>query len=311
METSKLPYNLIAVTGPTASGKTSFAAHLADKLDTEIISADSRQVYKKMDLGTGKDYDDYKVNSRTIPYHLIDIAEPGYKYNVYEYQRDFAKVWSSLTDRNITPILCGGTGMYLDAILKGYKLLPVPPDEKLRSELNKKSEKELTEMLKSYKELHNITDIDTKKRMIRALEIEIYYSNHLEDKPSFPKINSVIIGINISREERRRKITKRLKERLNNGMLDEVRKLLDSGISPENLIYYGLEYKYLTLHLIGKLTYGEMSEQLNIAIHQFAKRQMTWFRGMERKGTKINWIDAKLPMPQKIEKALETIISYQ
>ncbi len=293
-------YDLITILGPTASGKTPFAAALADVLGTEIISADSRQVYRRMDLGTGKDLADYMVNGHQVPYHLIDIAEPGYKYNVFEYQRDFLQAYKDIVRRGMTPILCGGTGMYLEAVLKGYRLLPVPENPELRARLADKSLEELTELLKQYKTLHNTTDVDTAKRAIRAIEIEEYYRHTPVDERAFPQLTSLIIGINIDRELRRQKITRRLKQRLDEGMVDEVRGLLAQGIAPENLIYYGLEYKYLTLYATGQLTYQDMFSQLETAIHQFAKRQMTWFRGMERRGFTIHWIDANLPLEEKI-----------
>ena len=293
-------YDLLAILGPAASGKTPFAAALADVLDTEIISPDSRQIYRGMDLGTGKDLVDYTVNGKQIPYHLIDIADPGYKYNVFEYQRDFLTAYESIEQKGKLPVLCGGTGMYLEAVLKGYKLLPVPENPELRTQLADKSLEELTEMLKQYKSLHNTTDVDTTKRAIRAIEIEEYYAHTPVDERAFPKLNSLIIGVNIDRELRREKISRRLRQRLDEGMVDEVRRLIDSGIQPDDLIYYGLEYKYLTLYAIGKLTYEEMYKELETAIHQFAKRQMTWFRGMERRGFTIHWVDAGLPMEEKI-----------
>ena len=294
-------YDMITVLGPTACGKTSLSVELAYMLNSEIISADSRQIYRGMDLGTGKDLCEYKVNGKDIPYHLIDIADPGYKYNVFEYQHDFLEVYNDIKSRGITPILCGGTGMYLEAVLKGYRLIPVPENPELREKLEKKSLQELTEMLSSYKKLHNSTDVDTVKRAVRAIEIEEYYKSKPAEYRDFPMINSVIVGLDIDREIRRQKITKRLKQRLDEGMVDEVRGLLERGLTPDELIYYGLEYKYLTLHVIGELTYQEMFIQLETAIHQFAKRQMTWFRGMERRGLKINWIDASLPMNEKID----------
>lgn len=293
-------YDLIAILGPTASGKTPFAAALAADLDTEIISADSRQIYRGMDLGTGKDLEDYTINGQQIPYHLIDIADPGYKYNVFEYQRDFLIAYETIKQKGKLPVLCGGTGMYLESVLKGYKLLPVPENPELRARLADKSLEELTEMLKQYKALHNTTDVDTVKRAIRAIEIEEYYAHTPVDERAFPKLNSLIIGVDIDRELRRTKISNRLRQRLNEGMVDEVRRLIEQGIQPDDLIYYGLEYKYLTLYVIGKLTYEEMYRELEIAIHQFAKRQMTWFRGMERRGFTIHWMDAGLPMEEKI-----------
>lgn len=294
-------YDLITILGPTASGKTSFAAILAARMGSEIISADSRQVYRDMDLGTGKDLADYTVNGYQVPYHLIDIAEPGYKYNVFEYQRDFLSAYKNITRRGIDlPILCGGTGLYLESVLKGYRLIPVPENPELRIRLADKSLEELTEILSHYKTLHNTTDVDTAKRAIRAIEIEEYYLHTPVSEREFPHLTSLIIGVNIDRELRREKITRRLRQRLDEGMADEVRQLLNKGIAPEDLIYYGLEYKYLTLYVTGKLTYDEMFTGLETAIHQFAKRQMTWFRGMERRGFTIHWMDACLPMEEKI-----------
>ena len=293
-------YDLIAILGPTASGKTPFAAALANVLDTEIISADSRQIYRGMDLGTGKDLIDYTVNGKQIPYHLIDIADPGYKYNVFEYQRDFLTAYETIKQKGKLPVLCGGTGLYLESVLKGYKLLPVPENPELRARLADKSLEELTGILQQYKTLHNTTDVDTAKRAIRAIEIEEYYAHTPVDERTFPKLNSLIIGVDIDRELRREKISRRLRQRLDEGMVDEVRRLIEQGIQPDDLIYYGLEYKYLTLYVIGKLTYEEMYRELEIAIHQFAKRQMTWFRGMERRGFTIHWMDAGLPMEEKI-----------
>lgn len=293
-------YDLITILGPTASGKTLFAATLAAELHTEIISADSRQVYRSMDLGTGKDLADYIVNEKQVPYHLIDIANPGYKYNVFEYQRDFLNAYETIRQKGCLPIVCGGTGMYLESVLKGYRLLPVPENQELRSRLAGKSLEELTKILRGYKNLHNTTDVDTAKRAIRAIEIEEFYAHTpIEERP-FPALNSLIIGVDIDRELRREKITHRLRQRLAKGMIDEVKQLIEQGIRPEDLIYYGLEYKYLTLYIIGKLNYDEMFHQLEIAIHQFAKRQMTWFRGMERRGFTIHWINARCPMEEKI-----------
>lgn len=293
-------YDLIAILGPTASGKTLFAATLAAELHTEIISADSRQVYRSMDLGTGKDLADYIVNEKQVPYHLIDIANPGYKYNVFEYQRDFLNAYETIRQKGCLPIVCGGTGMYLESVLKGYRLLPVPENQELRNRLAGKSLEELTKILRGYKNLHNTTDVDTAKRAIRAIEIEEFYAHtSIEERP-FPALNSLIIGVDIDRELRREKITHRLRQRLAEGMIDEVKQLIEQGIRPEDLIYYGLEYKYLTLYIIGKLNYDEMFHQLEIAIHQFAKRQMTWFRGMERRGFTIHWINARCPMEEKI-----------
>ena len=293
-------YDMIAILGPTASGKTPFAAALAADLDTEIISADSRQIYRGMDLGTGKDLEDYTINGQQIPYHLIDIADPGYKYNVFEYQRDFLTAYETIKQKGRLPVLCGGTGLYLESVLKGYRLIPVPENQELRTRLAEKSLEELTGILSQYKTLHNSTDVDTVKRAIRAIEIEEYYVKTPIEEREFPQLNSLIIGVDINRELRREKITRRLKQRLDDGMIEEVRRLLAQGIHPDDLIYYGLEYKYLTLHVIGKMTYKEMFTGLETAIHQFAKRQMTWFRGMERRGFTIHWVNASLPMEEKI-----------
>ena len=302
-----MKYDLITILGPTASGKTPLAAALADRLGTEIISGDSRQVYRRMDLGTGKDLVDYTVEGRQVPYHLIDIVEPGYKYNVFEYQRDFLKAYQEITAKNKLPILCGGTGMYIESVLKGYRLLPVPENPELRVSLEGKSLEELTGILAGYKKLHNSTDVDTAKRAIRAIEIEEYYKQQPPEYREFPSLKSLIIGVEIDRELRREKITRRLKQRLDEGMVEEVRGLLAEGIDPENLIYYGLEYKFLTQYAIGELTFEEMFHQLETAIHQFAKRQMTWFRGMERRGFTIHWLDATLPMEEKLEQITKLI----
>ncbi|MBP9481233.1 MAG: tRNA (adenosine(37)-N6)-dimethylallyltransferase MiaA [Parabacteroides sp.] len=288
-------YQLITVLGPTASGKTSFAAALAAHLDSEIISADSRQIYRSMDIGTGKDLADYTVNGKTIPYHLIDICNPGDKYNVFEYQHAFFRAYDEIHKRGKLPILCGGTGMYIEAVLKGYKLLDVPANLSLRESLKGKSLQELEQILGSYKTLHNKTDVDSAQRAIRAIEIEEFYLNQAPDVNDYEPIESLVIGLDISRELRREKISRRLKARLDEGMVDEIKGILASGVKPDDLIYYGLEYKYLTLYVIGKLSYEEMVSQLEIAIHQFAKRQMTWFRGMERRGITIHWLDATLP----------------
>lgn len=297
-------FDLITILGPTASGKTPLAAALAARLRTEIISGDSRQVYRRMDLGTGKDLADYVVDGYRVPYHLIDIAEPGYKYNVFEFQRDFLKAYEDMRSRGLLPVLCGGTGMYLESVLKGYRLLPVPENLELREKLAGKSLEELTAILASYKKLHNTTDVDTAKRAIRAIEIEEYYLHQPVEAREFPDIRSLIIGVDIDRDLRRKKISRRLKQRLDEGMVDEVRALIDGGIHPDDLIYYGLEYKYLTLYVTGQMTYDEMYHQLEIAIHQFAKRQMTWFRGMERRGFTIHWIDATRPMEEKVNEII-------
>ena len=295
---------MITILGPTASGKTPLATALACEIGGEIISADSRQVYRRMDIGTGKDLEDYIVNS--ISYHLIDIAEPGTKYNLFQYQQDFFDAYNNIIGRGVTPILCGGTGLYIEAVLKGYQLSPVPQNPELRQRLEGKSLEELTQMLvelkaKNGSNMHNKTDVDSCQRAIRAIEIEEYNLHTPTPKRDLPSIDSLIIGVNIDREARREKITRRLKSRLENGMVEEVRGLLDEGIAPEDLIYYGLEYKFITEYIIGRLTYAEMFERLEIAIHQFAKRQMTWFRGMERRGFTIHWIDALQPMEEKVK----------
>ena len=299
---------MITILGPTASGKTAIATHLAERIGGEIISADSRQVYRRMDIGTGKDLSDY-VNPETgrhIPYHLIDIAEPGTRYNLFRYQEDFMKAYNDIQQRGATPILCGGTGLYIESVLKGYNLSPVPQNPELRERLKDKSLEELTAMLTELKKMtgsvmHNKTDVDSCQRAIRAIEIEQYNMEHPTPLREAPAIDSLIIGVDVDREVRRERITRRLHARLEEGMVDEIRGLLSEGIKPEDLIYYGLEYKFITKYVIGELTYDEMVRGLEIAIHQFAKRQMTWFRGMERRGFKINWI--------KDEQALYNILS--
>ncbi|NLZ72737.1 MAG: tRNA (adenosine(37)-N6)-dimethylallyltransferase MiaA [Bacteroidales bacterium] len=302
-----MKYDLITILGPTASGKTPFAAALAYELNTEIISADSRQIYRGMDIGTGKDLADYTVKGTPIPYHLIDIVDPGYQYSIYEYQRDFLAVYQQLKEKGITPILCGGSGLYLESVLDSYQLAQVPKDPELRNKLKNKSLSELAEILGQYKTLHNTTDIDTVNRAIRAIEIERFYAREKLPERGFPPLNSLIIGVDIDRNLRREKISKRLKDRLQEGMIEEVQQLLDKGVSPDDLIYYGLEYKFVTQHILGELSYEELFTQLEIAIHQFAKRQMTWFRRMERKGFKIHWIDATLPTSQKIDIVLKLL----
>lgn len=298
---------MITILGPTASGKTSLAAALAADIGAEIISADSRQVYRRMDIGTGKDLDDYVVDGRKIQYHLIDIAEPGTKYNLFQYQHDFMRAYTDITGRGVTPVLCGGTGLYIEAVLKGYRLAPVPENKELRARLEGRSLAELTEMLVELKRkngstMHNKTDVDTAKRAIRAIEIETFNGEHPQEAAEIPPIDNIIIGVDIDREERRRRISQRLRQRLDEGMVDEMRSLLDSGVAAEDLTYYGLEYKYVTEYVTGQLTFEEMFSRLEIAIHQFAKRQMTWFRGMERRGFTIHWIDSQLDMAEKVKK---------
>lgn len=294
-------FNLLSILGPTASGKTSLAVGVAAEIGGEIISADSRQVYRGMDIGSGKDLGEYNYGGCSVPYHLIDIVDAGCKYNVFEYQNDFIKVWKDCEHRGVFPVLCGGSGLYLEAVLKAYRLLAVPVNEELRRSLQGKDLAELSRLLSAYKRMHNTTDVDTVKRAIRAIEIEEYYQQHLQEERDFPEIRPLIVGVEVSRELRRERIDKRLRERLKQGMVEEVENLLKKGIPPEDLIYYGLEYKYLTLYLTGEISYEEMVEKLNIAIHQFAKRQMTWFRKMEREGFRIHWIDGNLPLREKIE----------
>lgn len=298
---------LITVLGPTASGKTTFATRLAARLNAEIISADSRQIYRGMDIGTGKDLSDYTVDNKNIPYHLIDIRDAGDKYTLFNYQRDFHKAYKDILSREKTPILCGGTGLYIESVLKGYHLPDVPSNPELREKLETKSLDELSQILSSYKSLHNTTDTDTKKRAIRAIEIADFKSKHPASELNYPPVESVIFGIDIDRDSRRKKITSRLHARLQEGMIEEVKTLLSQGVSPDDLIYYGLEYKFVTLHAIGKISYEEMFSQLETAIHQFAKRQMTWFRGMERRGFRIHWLDFSLPIEEKIAYALQVI----
>ena len=296
---------MITILGPTASGKTSVAAALALRTGGEIISADSRQVYRRMDIGTGKDLADYTIGDVHIPYHLIDIAEPGTKYNLFQYQQDFHTAYNDIRSRGKLPILCGGTGLYIEAVLGGYSLSPVPQNQQLRESLEGKSLDELTQMLVELKQkngsnMHNRTDVDTAQRAIRAIEIETYNLEHPTPERQMPPVDSLVIGINIDRELRREKITRRLKARLEEGMCDEIRSLIDGGVNPDDLIYYGLEYKFVTEYVVGKTSYEEMFRQLEIAIHQFAKRQMTWFRGMERRGYTIHWIDAAQSMDEKV-----------
>lgn len=303
---------MITILGPTASGKTTVAAALALRINGEIISADSRQVYRRMDIGTGKDLADYQQQGHNIPYHLIDIAEPGTKYNLFQYQQDFHDAYSAIRQRGNTPILCGGTGLYIEAVLGGYQLSPVPQNPQLRQQLANCNLQELTQKLVALKKatgsaMHNHTDVDTAQRAIRAIEIETYNLEHPTPHRQMPPINSLIVGINIDRELRRSKITQRLKARLEQGMVEEVSSIIASGVSPDDLIYYGLEYKYVTQYVIGQISYDEMFRQLEIAIHQFAKRQMTWFRGMERRGYTIHWIDAAISTQNKVEQILKLL----
>lgn len=301
---------MITIIGPTACGKTAVAAALAVRVGGEIISADSRQVYRRMDIGTGKDLADYVVDGKQVPYHLIDIAEPGTRYNLFQYQHDFLKAYNDIMQRGALPILCGGTGLYVESVLRGYRLAAVPENKELRERLKGKSLEELAEMLAELKRrngsvMHNTTDVDTTKRAIRAIEIETFNGENPAAGADIPPVESLVIGLDIGREERRRRITARLRQRLADGMVDEVKGLLESGIPAENLIYYGLEYKYVTEYVIGRSSFDEMFSRLEIAIHQFAKRQMTWFRGMERRGVKINWIDAMQSTDDKVNKIID------
>lgn len=298
----KQAYNLIAVVGATAGGKTSVATNLANILNGEIISADSRQVYRGMDIGTGKDLADYNISGTNIPYHLIDILDAGEKYNVYQYQKDFYKCFEDIQSRGKFPVVCGGTGLYLEAILKQYKLIKVPENSELRENLMKKSLEELSKILAQYKKLHNSSDTDTKERAIRGIEIEQYYENYPEKKLRYPEINPLIIGVKFDRLSRRKRITQRLHERLNEGMIEEVQQLMNNGVDKETLLYYGLEYKFITQYLTGEMEYENMIQKLEIAIHQFSKRQQTWYRKMERQGVKIHWLDGYMPIEEKINR---------
>lgn len=302
MEQRKEKYDILAVVGPTACGKTSLAVDLALSIDgAEIISADSRQVYRGMDIGTGKDVAEYTRDGVTVPSHLIDIVDAGEKYNLFEFQRDFLVAYEDIKARGSFPIMCGGSGLYVESVLKGYRLLPVPENPVLRAELEEKSLEELTAILATYKQLHNNTDTDSKKRAIRAIEIEEYYLSCPVEERSFPRLNTLVVGMSVDREIRRERISRRLRERLEQGMVDEVHGLLESGVTAEQLVYYGLEYKFLTLYLTGVMEYDEMVRALEIAIHQFAKRQMTWFRGMEKRGVPIRWVDASRERGEVVE----------
>jgi len=299
--------NLLVILGHTAGGKTAVAAHWAHRNNGEVVSADSRQVYRGMNIGTGKDYADYEVDGQRVRYHCIDIAEPGEQYNVYEYQKDFIKACDDILSRGKTPVLCGGSGLYLEAVLNGYQLLQVPVNEHLRKELETKTDAELEALLASLKTMHNRSDTDTRKRMIRAIEIAAHQQaetrrtfTETRRATSLPEIRPLLVGIRYDRESRRQRITQRLRQRLDEGMIEEAQSLLDKGLSYEQLEYYGLEYKYLAKHLSGELSYTQMFEQLNTAIHQFAKRQMTWFRRMERNGSTIWWLDGYMSMEEKL-----------
>ena len=313
---------MITIVGPTASGKTQLAVDVALSYQSEVISADSRQIYRGMTIGTGKDLEDYIVRDtdgkvqHVVPCHLVDIREPGYKYSIFEYQMDFHRVYDDMVSRGKLPILCGGSGLYVESVLKGYEMHEVPENKELRARLEGKTLSELTEILKGYKNLHNTTDTDTAKRAIREIEIRDYYQTHAEQLVGYPAIPSLVVGIDVDRELRRERISKRLRARLEAGMVDEVRGLIDgtSGhapVAPDNLIYYGLEYKFITQYVIGQLSYDEMVRQLEIAIHQFAKRQMTWFRGMERRGFTIHWIDGTLPREEKVAVVRQLFDDYR
>ena len=296
---------MITILGPTASGKTTVAANVAYRMNGEVISADSKQVYRNMNIGTGKDYDDYSIEGREVPCHLVDICEAGEKYSVYRYQEDFLTVYNEIVSRDKLPVMCGGTGMYIESILEGYRLISVPVNYSLRDNLEGKSMEELTNILKTYKELHNITDITLRETAVRAIEIAKYYSDHNFEEPEFPEINSLVVGIKFDRNSRRKRISERLRARFEDGMVEEVKSLLESGVSEKTLIYYGLEYKFITWYLQEKISYDEMFSQLETSIHRFAKRQMTWFRRMERKGIIIRWMDGYMPLDEKIKKVNE------
>ena len=303
-------HDIIVITGPTATGKTRLSALVADRLGGEVISADSRQVYRGMDIGTGKDMSDYVIDGRMVPVHMVDVADAGYRYNVYEYQRDFLKVFEELSLRGCLPVVCGGSGMYVDSIVSGYRLIQVPVNSPLRALLEGRSLEELTEILSHYRNLHNQTDVDTVKRAVRAIEIADYYMNHPVDDKPFPVKNPLVTAVFFDRETRRTRISERLRARIDNGMIEEVQHLLASGINPDDLIYYGLEYKYVTLYLMNNIGYEEMFRKLEVEIHRFAKRQMTWFRGMERRGIKINWIDGRLPEEEKIDAIIKLLSPF-
>lgn len=299
---------LIVILGPTATGKTTLAANLANQLLGEVISADSRQVYRGMDIGTGKDLADFEIGGKKIPYHLIDIVDAGAEYNVFEYQKDFLKAYKDITNRNKTPILCGGSGLYIDAVVKGYRFLEVPENTSLRNELEQKSINELNAMLLNYKAVHNTTDSIYKKRIIRAIEVAKFQTENKALIRDFPKINHIIFGIDFDREIIKKRITQRLKARLENeGMIDEVKQLIANGVDSEKLKFYGLEYKLITQYLQNELSYNDMYQKLNTAIHQFAKRQSTWFRKMEKDGFKIHWIDGNLTLEEKLELIIKNI----
>ncbi len=309
IEKFKKNYNLLTILGPTAGGKTLVASNVAYKFGGEIISGDSRQIYRGMDLGTGKDFKDYIVNNQKIEYHLIDIMDAGYKYNLHEFQKDFFDVFKKINKKNKIPILCGGTGLYIEAIVENYKLYEVPENDEFRKSLEEKSLEELIKILSEIKKVHNKSDFDTKKRAIRAIEIESFYKENPEKKVNYPKIKSLNIGVKFDRETQRKRITQRLTQRFEEGMIDEVRNLIKSGVLTETLMYYGLEYKFITQHILGHLTFDEMFNSLNTAIHQFLKRQMTWFRRMEKNGHQIYWLDGQMNIEEKLKKIEKLMIS--
>lgn len=300
-------YDMLAIVGPTACGKTSLAVDAALAFSGEIISADSRQVYRGMDIGTGKDLCEYDRDGVCIPVHLVDIVDAGEKYNLFEFQRDFLAAYNDIKSRGAFPVMCGGSGMYLESVLRGYRLIPVPENRDLRARLEEKTLDELTTILAGYKNLHNNTDTDTKKRAIRAIEIEEYYATCPVEERVFPSIRTLVVGVDVDREVRRERITKRLLQRLDEGLVEEVQGLIANGVTPEQLVYYGLEYKFVTMYVTGEISYDEMVHNLEIAIHQFAKRQMTWFRGMEKRGTHIHWVDASLSRMEQINTIRELL----
>jgi tRNA dimethylallyltransferase len=302
-----LMHDILVITGPTATGKTRLAAMVADRMGGEVISADSRQVYRGMDIGTGKDLSDYTVDGRRVPVHMVDTVDAGYRYNVFEYQRDFLKVFEDLSERGVFPVVCGGSGMYVDSIVSGYRLVQVPVNPSLRALLAGRSLEELTEILSQYKSMHNKTDVDTVKRAVRAIEIADWYVHHPVDETPFPVKNPLVTAVFVDRETRRQRISERLRTRLEEGMIEEVQRLLAGGIHPDDLIYYGLEYKYITLYLMNRLTRDEMVQKLEVEIHRFAKRQMTWFRGMERRGIAINWVDGSMSDAEKVNSIISRL----
>ncbi|MFN8208118.1 MAG: tRNA (adenosine(37)-N6)-dimethylallyltransferase MiaA [Bacteroidales bacterium] len=298
---------LLVILGPTASGKTNLAAHAAFEFGGELISADSRQVYRQMNIGTGKDLQEFNIQGTTVRVHLLDLHPPGYKYNVYEYQSDFLRTYAEVRERGCLPVMCGGSGLYIEAVLSGYQLVQVPVNEEIRRSWDQLPDEELIARLTALKPQHNTTDIGTRKRLVRALEIALYEKVNPEAFQSIPQFNALLVGVRFPRTETRERITRRLYQRLSEGMVEEVKLLLESGISPEDLVYYGLEYKFITQYLLGQLSYENMVERLNTAIHQFAKRQMTWFRKMEREGHKIHWIPGDLPLVAKLNMLTELL----